>query len=109
MAADKIRVIFGPIEVVELLSKKMLVEFTKRSVRLNYWTRVGEVFLSLEKSMQCYADYVKGYDAARKALGEALDSPKGMLAAFDVAVQKKHGIKLGIRDFLIMPVQRVPR
>jgi hypothetical protein len=42
-------------------------------------------------------------------VGEALDNPKGMLAAFDVAVQKKHGTKLGIRDFLIMPVQRVPR
>lgn len=49
------------------------------------------------------------YDAARAALGEALDNPKCSLNAFDQAVQKKHGIKLGIRDFLIMPVQRVPR
>ena len=31
------------------------------------------------------------------------------LRNFDLAVQNKHGIKLGIRDFLIMPVQRVPR
>jgi hypothetical protein len=76
VAAERIRVIFGPIEVVELLSKKLLVEFTKRAVRLNYFTRVGEVFLSMEKSLQCYAEYVKGYDAARKALGECLDNPK---------------------------------
>ncbi len=46
--------------MVEILSKKLLVEFTKRSARINYWTRVGEVFLQLEKSMLCYAEYVKG-------------------------------------------------
>ncbi len=80
--------------MVEILSKKLLVEFTKRAARLNYWTRVGEVFLSLEKSMQCYAEYVKCYDAARAALGEALDNPKCSLNAFDQAVQKKHGIKV---------------
>ncbi len=46
--------------MVEILSKKLLVEFTVRSARINYWTRVGEVFLNLEKSMMCYAEYVKG-------------------------------------------------
>ena len=108
LTAEEVKLIFGNIEIVELLSKKLLVEFTKRSVRCNYYTRIGEVFLQFESSLQCYADYVKAYDAARKLLGETMER-KPQLALFDQSVQKKHNIKLGLRDFLIMPVQRIPR
>lgn len=111
VSADKLHVIFVGKAMEELvtLSKKMLVEFTNRTVRLTVFSQIGEVFLQFEDQMACYADYVVNYDAARNALRVALEDPKGVMAEFDRAVQKKHGIKLGIRDFLIMPVQRVPR
>ena len=108
LPAEQVKAIFGSIEIVELLSKRLLVEFTRRAVRCNYYTRIGEIFLSLESSLQCYADYVKGYDAARKMLAQAMEQLPA-LKEFDLAVQKKHNTRLGIRDFLIMPVQRVPR
>ncbi len=111
LSADLIRVIFSgsAMEAVEALSKRLLVDFTRRTMRLTYWTQVGDVFLQYSTQLSCYADYVTNYDVARKALGEALERNNGKLANFDRAVQAKHGIKLGIRDFLIMPVQRVPR
>lgn len=70
-------------EAVEVLSKKLLVEFTKRAMRITPWTCVGDVFLAFERQLSCYADFVANYDVARKALGAAIDDPKRGLAKFD--------------------------
>lgn len=75
---------------------------------------IGRVITQMAPFLKCYTQYVNNYDNAMKVLGDHLSQrrTKNWINGCDKKAQRaarEHKQLLRLSDYLIMPIQRVPR
>jgi hypothetical protein len=106
-----IDIIFSNIEQIHSINAELLKELEDR---LRNWQSsesnhdVGDIFLKLSPFLRLYLTYIKNYDKANTRIKSLMKSNK----TFKAFCQERKGMDLNrydLTDFLIMPVQRIPR
>jgi len=100
--------IFGPSRAITAVHTRLL---SKLEQKMNKWgpdQTIGDVFISIIPDFEHYTHYVNNYNNAMEVLKKCLETPE-----FDDFLKKASKNpqcnKLDLPDFLIMPVQRLPR
>eukprot|EP00736_Rhodelphis_marinus_P007145 Rmarinus@m.11835 len=101
------KAIFGSVETILSVNKTILEEL--RAVQVSPEPCVGRVFLALHPYLKMYTEYVESYDD-RSSL---LTSTRTKRSQFDSFLKRCESDasceSLRLHDFLIMPIQRIPR
>ena len=103
----EIKNIFINIEIICLKHQQLLEKLTRSINKYNYFQTYSDIFLEMGSDLEHYTEFVSNYDKSRTVLRECLE--KGALKKLESSVKKKLNIKLGLRDLLIMPVQKIPK
>eukprot|EP00013_Stygamoeba_regulata_P020603 CAMPEP_0177661650 /NCGR_PEP_ID=MMETSP0447-20121125/18818_1 /TAXON_ID=0 /ORGANISM="Stygamoeba regulata, Strain BSH-02190019" /LENGTH=719 /DNA_ID=CAMNT_0019167059 /DNA_START=133 /DNA_END=2292 /DNA_ORIENTATION=+ len=69
---------------------------------------VGEIFVHMVPLFKAYSVYVSTYNTGKETLEGLLKSNK-QLASFLVDLKNKSGTQMDIHNFIMMPIQRIPR
>lgn len=105
---DKIDVIFYQVRDLILLHAALLSKLYERTSRWNQWSTIGDVFLDKAPQFEMYTLFVNNYSNALSLFQEcATQGPfKNFLANVKSTLPKG---SLSLSDYLITPIQRVPR
>jgi len=108
LTVDEVTAIFGQIQTIIAINKNFFTELKKIRENWDMFTKVGSLFIKSVPMFKIYIQYVNNYNNAvnllteakkrkafRKFLGDALSTPIVTLATLE--------------DYLITPVQRIPR
>jgi len=107
---ETIKLIFSDIEVILSINTKLLQELDQ-VINHTSLQLVGTVFVSHKDYLKVYSTYINGYEKAVDTL-EKCKKTVPNFKKFLEETRAKHSAELGGRnldDFLIMPVQRIPR
>lgn len=100
---------FYGLDTILLLNKEFLIELKiKKSSGLLY-KQCGKVFNLFVPSMKLYIDYVNKYDNTLKLIKEYEEHNDAFRKLLQSNMEDIDCHLRGIQDFLIMPVQRIPR
>jgi len=103
-----IKVIFSEIDVILNYNQMMQMQLTERVSKWNAEQRVGDIFLGMIEFMKVYTQYVKNFNDALKTL--SLYRQNKLFRDWLQEVRNNpESSNLTVNDFLIMPVQRIPR
>lgn len=101
-------IIFSDLEVIAQFHQVFLQELTKIIESNGTSTKsIGQLFLELGPFLKLYTSYFNKYEQGITCLAKCLQLPnvKEMINQMN----KDPRTKLGLRSYLIMPIQRVPR
>eukprot|EP01132_Coremiostelium_polycephalum_P006205 gene6205-7727_t len=106
---DEIRIIFSEIEIIWAYNCRLLADFQQRTKEWNQNTMISDIFLKFIGFLKVYSQYCRNYGEALNLLNECKKQPK--FKAFLTKIKDlNEEIKLrGLEDYLIRPVQRIPR
>ena len=107
---DKLRIsllsIRSDIEVILGIQKRFLGDVSQRSKGWNEETCLADIFIEFCNPMKTYFSYMNHYQSLVPLLRQTNGTPFGQA----VEEMKKPACNgKGLRDFLIMPAQRIPR
>ncbi len=103
-----IKVIFSEIDVILNYNQMMQMQLTERVSKWNAEQRLGDIFLGMTEFMKVYTQYVKNFNDALKTLSMYRQN-KLFRDWLQEVRNNPESSNLTINDFLIMPVQRIPR
>lgn len=106
---NEIRVIFNETEVLLNYNRLLLVQLEQRVGKWNVHQCLGDIFLQIAGFLKIYSRYCSHYSEAMRVLGECKKISK-FRKFLDDLKKKSHDLEhRGLEDFLIRPVQRIPR
>ncbi|CAG8522449.1 14896_t:CDS:2 [Rhizophagus irregularis] len=98
---DDIRIIFAHLDDLIKLSDKFVETIeTSMDPYEVYDSKLGQVFLDFAEGFEVYKKYAENIQRSRQLLTKKVNQS---------AQRKKENIRLGLSDYLIMPIQRVAR
>lgn len=97
--------IFGPVEQLLILNRKILVEMRTKGTALN----IGKLFIQYAPFFKMYGLYAGGYITGTTLLSNLKVNREDIEPWLQFAARAPMCRGLRLSDFLIMPVQRVPR
>ncbi|KAF2072068.1 hypothetical protein CYY_006610 [Polysphondylium violaceum] len=109
ISIEEIQTIFSEVEIIEAYNQKFLHDFKTRTANFKKDTMIGDIFIKFSQFLKIYSQYSRNYSEAMNALNECKKQSK-----FKSYLEKvKHdrpeiGLR-GLEDYLIRPVQRIPR
>lgn len=106
---NEIRAIFSETEVILNYNRLLLVQLEQRVGKWNVHQCLGDIFLQIAGFLKIYSQYCSHYSEAMRILGECKKLSK-FKKFLDDLKKKSHDLEhRGLEDFLIRPVQRIPR
>lgn len=105
----EIRAIFSETESILNYNRLLLVQLEERVAKWSVSQRLGDIFLLISNYLKIYSQYCSNYNEAMRILSECKKQSK--FKKFLEELKKKcHDIEhRGLEDYLIRPVQRIPR
>uniref|UniRef100_A0A7S4M3F6 DH domain-containing protein n=1 Tax=Vannella robusta TaxID=1487602 RepID=A0A7S4M3F6_9EUKA len=109
ISKDDVRTIFGSLKII-LPINKMLLEDLKAQLAVpeEETIFIGASFKNMAFCLRSYISYCTEFDVSRKILQQLKQNPE-FVSFFEKLHNKDIIGKMTLKDFLIMPVQRVPR
>jgi len=108
LSSDEVGKIFGQIDVIMNLNKDFLKQMLEIKENFNMHSVIGPLFDKYIPKLKIYTIYVNSYDESMETLIEA--KKRKPFRKFLEDALKTPKIKLAsIEDYLITPVQRIPR
>ncbi|PKK80351.1 Dbl homology domain-containing protein [Rhizophagus irregularis] len=106
---DDIRIIFAHLDDLIKLSDKFVETIeTSMDPYEVYDSKLGQVFLNFAEGFEVYKKYAENIQRSRQLLTKKVNQSV-FYRRFVSAQRKKENIRLGLSDYLIMPIQRVAR
>eukprot|EP01090_Pellita_catalonica_P002360 TRINITY_DN11954_c0_g2_i1.p1 TRINITY_DN11954_c0_g2~~TRINITY_DN11954_c0_g2_i1.p1 ORF type:complete len:683 (-),score=151.57 TRINITY_DN11954_c0_g2_i1:1032-3080(-) len=105
----EINVIFGYMNVMYALHKKFLKAMKKCFYDDNDKQTLGQVILEITPALRLYSNYIRNFEKANEIIKKCRAKPGGKFNEIQNALVTNTGRKLQLEDYLIMPVQRLPR
>jgi hypothetical protein len=103
-----IKTIFSELDVILNYNSMMLGQLKERLSRWNHFQRLGDIFLRMTEFLKVYTQYVKNFNDALRQVSLCNQNRE-----FREFLQKTRedplSMNLTFIDFLVMPVQRIPR
>ncbi|KAJ6251526.1 protein tag-52-related [Anaeramoeba flamelloides] len=98
------------VEIILNLSKKILnrLKVIVKEIKINSKVLIGKVFVELSPAMIVYTTYVNRYSIFYKLIKESA-AKSSKFQKFLVEQKRLGQLRLSLFDFLIAPVQRIPR
>eukprot|EP01113_Clastostelium_recurvatum_P035747 TRINITY_DN5015_c0_g1_i2.p1 TRINITY_DN5015_c0_g1~~TRINITY_DN5015_c0_g1_i2.p1 ORF type:complete len:810 (-),score=195.49 TRINITY_DN5015_c0_g1_i2:112-2541(-) len=110
ISENEIRFIFSTLDVILNYNQLLLSDLELRVGK--GWTphqRLGDIFLTIASFLKIYSQYCSNYTEALKVLMECKKNPK-WVKFYDELKKKNDTLQMaGLEDYLIRPVQRIPR
>jgi len=106
---DTVETIFYGFEPIYSLNKGLLYDMSAAHSDHDLEKRVPAIFARYVPSMKLYIDYVNHFDRADAALGQSLTKNTFFRDFIANSKREPRAKKKDIKDFLIQPVQRIPR
>jgi len=108
VSADEIKSLFRQIDVLLAYHRRLLEQLLECQRQWSESSTLGGVFLEIAQFLRLYSNYVNHYPRSQEILKRMYLSPSGgkLLRQLD---EQPEARKLSLKDYLIMPVQRVPR
>jgi len=103
-----VRALFSQVEVIYNYNFKVMVRLEERVNEWSWTQKLGDLFLEMMDWLKVYIQFVNNYNMAL----QKLDYLNGMPAFVEWIDKVQHGPKCmshTIQDYLIMPIQRIPR
>lgn len=101
--------IFGNIRIVYDLNKDLLEnEFKKMYEGWNTQTRIGPIFKKIIPFLKMYTSYSNTYSAASELCSRLMNNNQKFRTEV-TNISQNSDTKLKLPDYLIMPIQRIPR
>jgi len=109
MNKDDVKIIFAHIDDLIKLSDT-IVETLETSMDPweGYNSKMGHVFLKFAKEFEIFEKYAENIQKSRQLLAKKANQTL-FYRKFVSSQRKKENIKLGLNDYMIMPIQRVTR
>jgi len=105
----EIRAIFSETESVLNYNRLLLVQLEERVKKWSVSQRLGDIFLMISNYLKIYSQYCSNYHEAMRVLSECKKQPR-FKKFLDELKKRSHDIEhRGLEDYLIRPVQRIPR
>lgn len=101
--------IFYGFETIRLLNKELLQELKNSVASKTLYNSCGKVLNMFAPSMKLYIDYVNNYGNTIKLIKDYEKSNENFKKFLQSNMEDVDCQLRGIQDFLIMPIQRVPR
>jgi hypothetical protein len=109
LSDNEIRAVFSETEVLLNYNRLLLVQLEERVGKWNVHQCLGDIFLQIAGFLKIYSQYCSHYSEAMRVLGEC-KKYKNFRKFLDDLKKKSHDLEhRGLEDFLIRPVQRIPR
>lgn len=106
---NEIRAIFNETESLLNYNRLLLVQLEQRVGKWNVQQCLGDIFLQIAGFLKIYSRYCSHYSEAMRVLNECKKNSK-FKKFLDEVKKKSHDLEhRGLEDFLIRPVQRIPR
>eukprot|EP00013_Stygamoeba_regulata_P007987 CAMPEP_0177682878 /NCGR_PEP_ID=MMETSP0447-20121125/31486_1 /TAXON_ID=0 /ORGANISM="Stygamoeba regulata, Strain BSH-02190019" /LENGTH=239 /DNA_ID=CAMNT_0019192395 /DNA_START=23 /DNA_END=738 /DNA_ORIENTATION=+ len=108
---SQLSTIFNDIEVILGYNSIILSDLEKRFAAWSNSQRLGDIFLKMADFLKAYTQYVNHYKKAQSTFAKlkyATGSEEALLLE-RLREGSDDPLKRSMRDFLIMPVQRIPR
>jgi len=100
--------IFSTIVEIRDSSNELLAGFAKARCLWSYHSCISDVFLSHMEDLQMYIPYIVNYERAHTVVKKCVKNP--VFASFMNERKNKEELKFkDLDDFMILPVQRIPR
>lgn len=101
--------IFYGFETIRLLNKELLQELKNCLASKTIYNVCGKIFNMFAPSMKLYIDYVNNYGNTIKLINEYEKTNDNFKRFLQTNMEDVDCQLRGLTDFLIMPIQRVPR
>lgn len=101
--------IFYGFDTIHLLNKELLSELKSKKSQGTLYNECGKVFNVFSHSMKLYIDYVNKYDNTIKLISEYEEKNETFRKMLQASMEDVDCQYRGLKDFLIMPIQRIPR
>ncbi|KAL6062833.1 putative Cell division control protein CDC24 [Balamuthia mandrillaris] len=106
LSESEVTAIFSTIKDIFALHSSFLSKLNERYSDWTEKTKLADIFLAQVDSFKVYTSYVNNYDLSIKTLVECQKRKK--VIRFLEGVHREHAV-LGLSNYLIMPIQRLPR
>lgn len=107
ISPQTIRLLFSNTAILLKYNQTLLVDLQSRLTTWGRNSKLGDIFMKMASFLMIYSEYCNGYPQAIATFRELRKNED--LAGFFQQCQANTGLKLTLGDFLIMPVQRIPR
>lgn len=107
ISEDQFRVMFSNVLLILGYNSQLLKDIETKLGEAEIEPKLGEVFLKHCEYLKIYAEYCNNYNKALEVL-RVLTSNKKFLQLVDNC-KENSASPLSLTDFLIMPIQRIPR
>jgi hypothetical protein len=105
----EIRAIFSETESILNYNRHLLQQLEERVTKWSVSQKLGDIFTLISSYLKIYTQYCSNYNEAMRILSECKKQNK-FKKFVDELKKKCHDIEhRGIEDYLIRPVQRIPR
>lgn len=109
ISENEIRAIFNETESLLNYNRLLLEKLEQRVGKWNVHQCLGDIFLQIVSFLKIYTRYCSHYSEAMRVLNECKKYSK-FKKFLDEVKKKSHDLEhRGLEDFLIRPVQRIPR
>lgn len=109
LTETEIRAIFSETESILNYNKLLLLQLEERVAKWSVSQRLGDIFLLIANFLKIYSQYCSNYNEAMRILSECKKQTK-FKKFLDDLKKRSHDIEhRGLEDYLIRPVQRIPR
>jgi len=105
----EIRAIFSELEVLLNYNNLLLVQLEQRVAKWGVHQRLGDIFLQIASYLKIYSQYVSNYNEAMRILAECKKQSRFKKFLEDLKKKNSELDQCGLENFLIRPVQRIPR
>jgi GTPase SAR1 family protein len=106
---DDVRLMFSEIPVMVLYSNQLITDLENNVMKnWNDHIKIGTIFLKMLKFFKGYSQYVNVYERARDQIAK-LRATNARFAAFLRERETQNGVMTPLENYLITPVQRIPR
>ena len=110
VSKDDIRLMFSEIPVMVLYSNQLVTDLETNVIKnWNDHVKVGTVFLKMLKFFKGYSQYVNVYERARDQIAHLRNTNAKFAAFLREREVSANGVKTPLENYLITPVQRIPR
>ena len=108
VSADDLKSLFSQIDVLLAYHRRLLEQLLECQRQWSESSTLGGVFLEIVQFLRLYSNYVNHYPRSQEVLKRMYQSPSSgkLLRQLDEQPEVRG---LSLKDYLIMPVQRVPR
>ncbi|KAK5583173.1 hypothetical protein RB653_004764 [Dictyostelium firmibasis] len=109
ISQEEIQSIFSEVSIILSYNKRLLIDLENRTKDWKVDTLIGDIFIKFSNFLKIYSQYSRSYSEAMGVLNECKKQTK-FKSYLNKVKESNEEIKLrGLEDYLIRPIQRIPR